>query len=100
MLLESDDWTLRVVQFHHRTAKDFFKNNEEGKRFLSDHSYFPQEPALFRAATCLAGLKLCQMNSSEDELQLQIWRIMYQAQAGYARKANSVALMDYFDHQL
>ncbi|KAL9043992.1 MAG: hypothetical protein Q9214_002842, partial [Letrouitia sp. 1 TL-2023] len=57
------DWYEKLVQFPHRTAKDFFTAGRLGGIFLQEHGNFPEHSGLLPCAEMLARMRLCTRNN-------------------------------------
>ena len=98
------DWTLRKVQFCHRTAKDFFEPDHEGGRFLSQHSTFLENESLLTAAIYLARIALCNLAHVDGYMWCLIFRLMYDVSLKNPQNpkdlALSVDLLNYFNYTI
>ena len=83
------------VEFLHRTAFDFFNNNEQGKEFLNIHTIANTHPQVLYVKALLAGLGIFPVSKDNRPVQDSIASIM--RNASVAEETTGVvqlALMD------
>ena len=67
------------VEFLHRTAFDFFKENEQGKEFLKTHTIANSHPQLLYTKVLLAKLVIFPVPTNNELVQVSIESIMFNA---------------------
>ena len=101
-LIETKFYTIRTrVDFLHRTAVDFFKDNEQGKGFLKINAPMNPHPRISYVKATLAGLMVFPVPTEGYDVRETIQKIMggackAEAETGVAQ----VALMDLVDRSL
>ena len=86
------------VEFLHRTAFDFFNDNEQGKEFLKIHTIVNTHPQVLYVKALLAHLRILPVSKDNTDLQYSIESIM--RNASVAEEATGVAqpvLMELID---
>lgn len=101
-LIETKFYQARTrVDFLHRTAVDFFKDNEQGKIFLETNAPINPHPRISYIKAELAYLVVFRVQTEDFEVQRAIRYIM--VEAGRVEKETGVAqvaLMDLLDRSL
>lgn len=93
------DWCLRLVQFPHRTAKDFFTAGQLGGIFLQQHGNFPEHSGLLPSAEILARMRLCTRNNFHLHISLHVHRLVASARAFEPKSSGQLeASMSYFEY--
>ena len=93
--------TCNRVEFLHRTAFDFFKNNEQGKGFLKVNTSANSHPQMLRVKALLADLIVFPVSPDDDDVTNSLDGIMFSAsiaedETGVAQPA----LMDLVDRSI
>ena len=83
------------VEFLHRTAFDFFNDNEQGKEFLNIHTIANTHPQVLYVKALLAGLRIFPVSKDNRPVQDSIASIMRNASA--AEEATGVAQLALMD---
>ena len=89
------------VEFLHRTAFDFFKDNEEGKEFLKIHTTANAHPQVLYVKALLAGLVIFPISMKNEHVQESTLEIMKNANiAEQVTMSAQPALMDLIDRSM
>ena len=89
------------VEFLHRTAFDFFNDNEQGKEFLKIHAIANPHPQVLYVKALLAGLRIFPVSPNKRRVQVSITLIMRHASvAEEATGVAQLALMDLINRSI
>lgn len=89
------------IEFLHRTAFDFFNNNEQGKEFLNIHTIASTHPQILYTKALLASLRILPVSKDNRQVRDSISSIMMNSSA--AEEATGVAqlaLMNLIDRSI
>ena len=103
----TQNWRLTEVRFCHRTAKEFFDTNQEGRQFLRDYHTFFEDSTFLDPAVNIVRMSLCRLND-QDEVDGYMHERVLMMVAGFLdmeyrdepHLRPAVALLDYFDEQV
>ena len=90
-----------TVEFLHRTAFDFFKDNEQGKEFLKVNNSANQHPQVLHVKALLAELVVFPLLANDDKVRHSISVIMlFASNAEDETGVAQAALMDLLDRSI
>ena len=87
--------TYAQVEFLHRTAFDFFNDNEQGKEFLEIHTIANSHPRVLYVKALLAALRIFPVSKDNSLVQESIRLIMINA--SFTEEATGVAQLALMD---
>ena len=89
------------VEFLHRTAFDFFNDNEQGKEFLKIHTIANSHPQVLYVKALLAEIRIFPVTTDKNYVQNSITSIMRNASvAEEATGVAQLALMDLINRSI